>query len=71
MFFGVVYLLMLALFWKLKKDCLFYVSDAYVWIHVFQKQHQKIFCELAVLRGELGGDGPRSRTFGTLKEPHN
>ena len=22
-------------FWKLKKDCLFHVTDAYVWVHAF------------------------------------
>ena len=42
---GLLCLLMLIVFRSLKKSCLFYVSDTYVWIHVFTKQPLK-----AVLR---------------------
>ena len=38
MFVGVLCLLMLILFAKPNKDCLFQASDTYVLIHVFQRQ---------------------------------
>ena len=28
--------------WKLKKACLFYLSDTYVWIYVFRSSHEKL-----------------------------
>ena len=28
--------------WKLKKACLFYLSDTYVWIYVFRSSYEKL-----------------------------
>ena len=57
-FNGVLCLLILILFGNLKKYCLFYVSDTYVWTHVFQKQPQKALLgfldiELEVLQNSV------------------
>ena len=45
MFGGVLCLLVLKLFAKPNKDCLFKVSDTYVLIHVFQKQLRNAFLQ--------------------------
>ena len=44
------YLLMLTRLWKLKKDFLFYLSDAYAWSPYFWCSHQMVLFEMGVFQ---------------------